>query len=195
LNTEVTPKLVHETKPDIIIFSTGSKPINLNLPGIDKENVVTATDLLLGKKQTGEAVVVIGGGRVGCETAIWLAQQGKKVTLLEQLDKLMSTTSPPIPHPVKIMNLDLLKFYKVNILTNTSLLEVKANEVVVINNSFSQSTLKTDTVVLAVGQEPSQDLYRELQGKIPNIYLIGDSRQAKNIMNAIWDAYEVARAI
>jgi 2-enoate reductase len=66
---------------------------------------------------------------------------------------------------------------------------------VVINNSFSQSILKTDTVVLAVGQEPSQDLYRELQGKIPNIYLIGDSRQAKNIMNAIWDAYEVARTI
>ena len=195
LNTEVTPKLVHETKPDIIIFSTGSKPIILNLPGMDKENVVTATDLLLGKKQTGEAVVVIGGGRVGCETAIWLAQQGKKVTLVEQLDKLMSTTSPPIPHPVKMMNLDLLKFYKVNILTNTSLLEVKANEVVVINNSFSQSILKTDTIVLAVGQEPSQDLYRELQGKIPNLYLIGDSRQAKNIMNAIWDAYEVARAI
>jgi hypothetical protein len=40
-----------------------------------------------------------------------------------------------------------------------------------------------------------QDLYWELQGKIPNMYLLGDSRQAKNIMNAIWDAYEVARAI
>jgi 2-enoate reductase len=83
----------------------------------------------------------------------------------------------------------------VNILLNTSLLEVRANEVVVINNSFSQSILKTDTVVLSVGQEPSQDFYREFQGKISNIYLIGDCREAKNIMNAIWNAYEVARTI
>ena len=93
------------------------------------------------------------------------------------------------------MLLDLLRFHKVDILTNTSLLEVKNNEVIVINQSFSKHTLKTDTVVLAVGLAPDQDLYRDLQGKIHNLYLIGDSRQARNIMGAIWDAYEVARTV
>jgi len=93
------------------------------------------------------------------------------------------------------MLLDLLRFHKVNLLTNTSLLEVKDNEIVVINQSFSKNTLKTDTVVLAVGLAPDQDLYRDLQGKIHNLYLIGDSRQARNIMGGIWDAYEVARTI
>jgi 2-enoate reductase len=195
LNTEVTPHLIGEKKPDVIIVSTGSKPIVLDAPGVTKQRIVmTVTDFLLDKKKTGETVVVIGGGRVGCETAIWLAQQGKKVTVVEKLDKLMST-DPPVPRMNKMMLLDLLRFHKVDILTNTSLFEVKDNEIVVINKSFSKHTLKTDTVVIAVGLAPDQDLYRELQGKIHNLYLIGDSRQARNIMGAIWDAYEVARTI
>jgi 2-enoate reductase len=123
-----------------------------------------------------------------------LAQQDKKVKVVEKLDQLMSM-DPPVPRMNKMMLLDLLRFHKVDILTNTSLFEVKDNEIVVINKSFSKHTLKTDTVVIAVGLAPDQDLYRELQGKIHNLYLIGDSRQARNIMGAIWDAYEVARAI
>jgi 2-enoate reductase len=195
LNSEVTLDLIGEKKPDVTIVSTGSKPVVLDAPGITKERIVmTVTDLLLDNKKAGETVVVIGGGQVGCETAIWLAQQGKKVTVVEKLDKLMST-DPPIPRMNRMMLLDLLNFYKVNLLMNTSLLEVKDNEVVVINKLFYKNTLKTDTVVLAVGLIPNQDLYRELQGKIHNLYLIGDSRQARNIMGAIWDAYEVARAI
>ncbi len=195
LNTEVTPDLIYEKKPHVIIVSTGSKPIVLDSPGVTKENIViTVIDLLLDKKKAGETVVVIGGGRVGCETAIWLAQQGKKVTVVEKLDKLMST-DPPIPLMNKMMLVDLLNFYKVNILTNTSLLEVRSNDVVVINKSNSRDILKTDTAVLAVGLIPNQDLYCELQGKIHNIYLIGDSREPRNIMGAIWDAYEVARVI
>jgi 2-enoate reductase len=195
LNTGVTVDLIGEKKPDVTIVSTGSKPILLDAPGVTKQRIVmTVTDLLLDKKKAGETVVVIGGGRVGCETAIWLAQQGKKVTVMEKLDKLMST-DPPVPRMNKMMLLDLLRFHKVDILTNTSLFEVKDNEVIVINQSFSKHTLKTDTVILAVGLAPDQDLYRELQDKIHNLYLIGDSRQARNIMGAIWDAYEVARTV
>jgi 2-enoate reductase len=52
-----------------------------------------------------------------------------------------------------------------------------------------------DTVILAVGLEPVQDVYRSLQGRLTNLYLIGDARKAWNMMNAIWDAYEVARAL
>jgi 2-enoate reductase len=195
LNTEVTLDLIGEKKPDVIIVSTGSKLVVLNAPGVTKQKIVmTVRDLLLDKQKAGETVVVIGGGRVGCETAIWLAQQGKKVKVVEKLDKLMST-DPPVPRMNKMMLLDLLRFHKVDILTNTSLFEVKDDEIVVISESFSKHTLKTDTVVLAVGLAPDQDLYRELQGKIHNLYLIGDSRKARNIMGAIWDAYEVARAI
>jgi 2-enoate reductase len=195
LNSEVTLDLIGEKKPKVIIISTGSKPVVLNAPGVTEESIVmTVTDLLLDKKKAGETVVVIGGGRVGCETAVWLAQQGKKVTVVEKLDQLMSS-DPPVPLMNKMMLMDLLHFYKVNILTNTRLLEVRSNDMILINKSFSRNILKTDTVILAVGLVPNQDLYRKLQGNIHNLYLIGDSRHARNIMGAIWDAYEVARAI
>jgi 2-enoate reductase len=194
LNTDASPDLIQEENPDVIIISTGSKPVLLSLPGIQNEKILTATDLLLGKKQSGERVVVIGGGRIGCEIALWQAQQGKKVTIVEKLDTLMST-DPPVPHANKMMILDLLKLYGVNILTHTNLLDEKEEKVVVSTQSFSTSTFKADTVVLAAGMEPIRDLIHELRGKIPNIYLIGDSRQVQNIMGAIWDAYEVARAV
>jgi NADH:flavin oxidoreductase / NADH oxidase family./Pyridine nucleotide-disulphide oxidoreductase. len=50
LNTEVTPQLIEERKPDVILVATGSKPIMPNVPGIDRDNVATATDVLLKKK-------------------------------------------------------------------------------------------------------------------------------------------------
>ncbi|MCK4819222.1 FAD-dependent oxidoreductase, partial [bacterium] len=193
-NTEVTPALVQEENPDAVIVAAGSKPIELDLPGADKEMVVTATDLLVGKKQAGDNVVVIGGGQVGCETALWLVQQGKRVTIVESLGDLMVADSP-IPLMNRMMLLDLLNFHKVNVMTNVSLLEIIDDGAVLIDKSFRKSTLIADTLVVAVGFEPEQEVYRLLHGRIPNLYIIGDAREARNIMSAIWDAYEVARAI
>lgn len=154
LNTEVTPELARGKDPDIVIVATGSKPILLNVPGVDKEKVITASDLLLGKKQPGEKVVVVGGGKVGCETALWLAQQSKKVTLIEKLNDLMAT-GPPVPWMTRVMLLDLLKFHKVNAMTNTTLLEVIDEGAVVINKSSCRDILQADTLVGAVGLQSS----------------------------------------
>jgi 2-enoate reductase len=101
----------------------------------------------------------------------------------------------PVPWPNELMLRDLLKFHKVNVLTNTTVLEVTDDGVVLIDNCFQKSALPADTVVLAVGLLPDQALYRSLVGKIANVYLIGDARKAQNIMYAIWDANEVARNI
>lgn len=194
LNTEVTPELLNEKKPDVILVATGSKPIMPNVPGIDKDNVATATDVLLKKKPVGQKVVVIGGGLVGCETAIDLAADGKDVTIVEMLPELMSA-GLPVPHMNKTMVLDMLKFYKVKVLTNTSLLEVKDNAVEVIDNNFKRSTIPADTVVISIGLKADRKLYNEIAGKMPNVHIIGDANGARNIMYAIWDAYEVARNI
>ncbi|MBW1867777.1 MAG: hypothetical protein JRI73_00420 [Deltaproteobacteria bacterium] len=61
--------------------------------------------------------------------------------------------------------------------------------------SAGEKSLDADTVVVSVGLKPERALYRSLAGKTPNLYLIGDAREARNIMGAVWDAYEVARAI
>jgi 2-enoate reductase len=194
LKTAVAPEFVQEKKPDAVIVATGSRPILLKVPGIEKQIVTTACDLLEGRKRAGEKTVVIGGGQVGCEMALWLAQQGKNVTIVEKLDDLL-VGGRPIPWMNQVMLLDLLKFHKVKVLTNLSLFEVVDEGAVVIHKNFRRETLAADTVIMAVGLEPQQEIYRSLKGHLTDLYLIGDARKAWNIMNAIWDAYEVARSI
>jgi 2-enoate reductase len=193
LRTEVTPEIVHKNNPDAVIVATGSKYVRLNVPGADRPSVISACDFLSGKAQVGERVVVIGGGQVGCEISLWLSQQGKKVTVVEKLDDLL--VGRPIPWMNRVMLLDLLKFHKVEVMTNASLSEVTDKGAVVVNKDSRIETLPADTVIIAVGLESEQGIYRLLQGNLTSLYLIGDAREAKNIMNAIWDAYEVARSI
>ncbi|HHW02532.1 MAG TPA: FAD-dependent oxidoreductase [Thermoanaerobacterales bacterium] len=193
LNTEVTPDMVANEKPDEVVVATGSVPIILDIPGINRDNVVTASDLLLGKKKAGNTVVVLGGGLVGSETALWLAKQGKKVTIVEALSDIIRA-GKYVPHMNRIMLIDLLKFHGVDIMTSAYLLEVTDGGAVVMRkDSGTRTTIPTDTVVLATGYRPDNALYRSLSGKIANLYLIGDARDPQNIMNAIWDAYEVAQ--
>ena len=194
LNKEASPDVIMKEKPDTVIIATGSQPAFSDVQGIREETVVTATDILLGKKQIKDPSVVIGGGLTGCETALWLAQQGRTVTIVEMLQSLMSG-GIPVPHANKIMLLDLLKFHKVKILTHTSLLAVLSDEVELIDTSFRRSRLPAGNVILAVGLKPEQKLFESLKSTIPDVYLIGDAKQPRNIMSAIWDAYEVAKNI
>jgi 2-enoate reductase len=196
LKTEVTLKLIREKNPGAVVVATGSKPIRLNVPGADRPSLVNACDFLSGKKEAGKRVVVVGGGQVGCEMGLWLSQQGKKVTVVEKLNELM-IGGRPIPWMNQVMLLDLLKFHKVDVMTNFSLYEVTDQGALVIGKDSRRETLPADTIIIAAGLAPDQGIYRSLLGKrkLANVYLIGDAREAKNIMNAIWDAYEVARAI
>jgi 2-enoate reductase len=194
LKTEVTPEIIQKSSPEVVVVATGSKPIRLNVPGADRPSVINACDFLARKEQAGQRVVVVGGGQVGCEVGLWLSQQGRKVTVVEKLDDLL-IGARPIPWMNRVMLLDLLKFHKVEVMTDTSLFEVTDKGAVVIHKDSRRETLPADTVIIAVGLESEQGIYRQIQGSLTNLYLIGDAREAKNIMNAIWDAYEVARTI
>ena len=191
---EVTSNLIHREKTDVVIIATGAKPIVPSIPGIEKEWVTTAPEVLLGKKKLGEKVIVVGGGLIGCETAIWLAEQKKIVTIIEMLDDLM-IGSIPIPHANRQMVLDMLKFNNVTVMTGTRLVEVTNEGGHLMNGDLKKTTLNADTLVLSVGLTSNRELYETLAGKIPNLYLIGDVRETRNIMGAIWDAYEVVRTI
>lgn len=91
-HTKVESELVKKGGYDAVILATGSVPKHLALDG--EAPVVTASDVLLGEEDCGEQVIVVGGGLVGCETALWLAQNGKKVTIVEAMDKLMAVNKP-----------------------------------------------------------------------------------------------------
>ena len=195
MKTEVMPDLVRRENPQVILVATGSNPILPQVPGIDRKNVISACDLLAGKGGTGKKIVVVGGGQVGCETALWLAQQGKKVTVVEMLDDVL-TAGARIPHMNRVMLLDLMKHHEVEVVTGSSLLEVTEKGAVIVHKDFSRDAVPANTIVLAAGLAPEQGLYRALKDHFPErCYIVGDARAARNIMNAVWDAYEVARSI
>jgi 2-enoate reductase len=194
LGQEVTPELVEAESPDVVVVATGSKPVTLDIPGIRKRKVATAIDIFTGKKEAGATVAIIGGGLVGCETALWLAKGGKKVTIIERLGGLMQA-GLTVPWPNKRMLLDLLEFNEVAVVLNTTVLEVTDAGVILIDTHFVKSTLPVDTVIQAVGLKADRELYNSLSDKVADIHLIGDARQAQNIMYAIWDANELARNI
>ena len=74
--------------PDAVVVATGSVPVIPTIPGIDKRNVVVAVDLLKNNEDTGKHIIVVGGGLVGCETALHLAQKGKSVTVIDKLPEI-----------------------------------------------------------------------------------------------------------
>jgi len=194
LGQEVTPKTALEEPSSVVVVATGSRYAIPKIPGSDNEKVTTATNLLRGKRPAKEPIVIIGGGLTGCETALWLAQQGKHVTIVEMLDELMRV-GIPVFHANRMMLLDLLKFHKVDILTNTSVLDITDDGVGLIDRHLRRSMLHAGTIVVAAGLERDQELFNLLRGKIPNVCLIGDAKEPRNIMHAIWDAYELAKNI
>jgi 2-enoate reductase len=193
LATEVSPALAIKEKPDAVIIATGSNPVIPHIPGIDKANVFTCIDLMLGRKKAGKEVVVIGGGQVGCETALWLAEQGKQATILEMLPELM-TGGMSVPLMNRLMLLDLLALNKVKVLTGACVREITSEGVKVSVNG-SGKTIKADTIVLATGLKSDDTLSHELNGRFARLYVIGDCQEPRNIMGAVWDGFEVGRAV
>lgn len=192
LGKEVTPRLVEEMKPEVVIMATGSTAIVPDIPGIEKGIVVTAIDLLLGQKKAGERVIVAGGGLVGCETALYLAQQGKRVTIVEMLEEII----PDVFEANKQHLLKLLAENYVSVLTNARLGRVTDEGAIVVNKRRRyEAELKADTVVLALGLKPERGLIEALQGKVPELHVIGDCEEPRKIMDAVWSAFYTTRLI
>jgi 2-enoate reductase len=191
LNTEVTKEDILNGDYDTVIIATGSQPKVFSLG--DDEKVYTAADVLTDKKDPGETTVVIGGGLVGCETALWLAQEGKKVTLVEALDELMQINGP-ICHANKDMLELLVPFKGVDVVTGAKVTGYK-DGVLTCETAEGTKEIPCDSVILSVGYKEENALYHEVEFDIPELYLLGDAKKVANIMYAIWDAFEVANHI
>lgn len=194
--TAVSPDFIDDVNPDVLIVATGSHLHVPDLPGIDKDNVCTCIDVLMGKKETGSRVLVLGGGMIGCEVALWLSRKEKIVTLMEQMPELM-LGKPLVPPMNRQMLLDLLALNELNILTNCGVREILDNGVVPCwDGVLSRGILEADTIVLATGMSPDSELYdAALKGKVARVYAIGDCREIRNVYGAVWDGFEVGRII
>lgn len=191
LNTRVTKEMVLESDCDAVIVATGSRPKMFSLG--DDEKVYCAEQVLMNQKDPGDRVVVVGGGLVGCEMALDLAQKGKKVTILEALPKIMAVNGP-ICSANKEMLEELLPFHGVNIICNAKVTGFK-DGAVSYETAGKAEKLDADSVILSVGYRSADELYHELEFDVADLYLLGDAGKVSNIMYAIWDAFEVANHI
>ncbi|WP_376769041.1 FAD-dependent oxidoreductase [Clostridium psychrophilum] len=143
-------------------------------------------DVLLGKKDCKCATVIVGGGLVGCELALHLAKKGKKVTIVEALNKILALNGPLCSANSEMLE-KLIPFNNIDVKTNSKVKAYKDGLLEMETESGTQK-IKCDSVILSVG-------YKELEFEVPEIYLLGDARKVSNIMYGIWDAYEVANHI
>lgn len=191
LNTELNEEEIKAMDYDTVILATGSKPKVFSLG--DDSHTYTAEQVLLKQKDAGKKTVVVGGGLVGCETALWLAQNGIHVTIVEALDKVMAVNGPLCAANKEMLEA-LLPFNGVEIITGAKVTEFANGEVKVDTKECSK-TIMSDSVILSVGYKEENTLYNNLQFDIPDLYLLGDAKKVSNIMYAIWDAFEVANHI
>ena len=136
--------------------------------------------------------MVVGGGLAGCEVAVWLARQGRQVSVVEMLEDVM-TGKAPVPTQVKMMTRDLMARAGVSVHTSSRVETITRAGITLQRGTGEKKSLEADTVVLAMGMTPDTTLARDLENQALRVYVIGDCREPKNIMNAVWDGYEVAR--
>ena len=159
----------------------------------DKNHVCTADEILNGKEKAGENVVVVGGGLVGCETGLWLRQQGKNVTIVEALPEILGGGKDMCFANYDMLK-DLLAFHKIDVYRSSTVKAVN-DASVTIKTPEGEKEIKADTVIIAVGYCSDSSLYDSMKATNKIVYNVGDSRNVHNIMHAIWDAYLLAREL
>lgn len=192
LGEEVTAKTVEEGKPEVVIVATGANAKLPDLPGVKGDNVTLALDVLTGKEVFCERVIVVGGEMVGCEVADFLAEKGKKVTLLARRERV----GDDIGRTARWVILQRLRAAGVSMETKVNVVEITDKGVRGIRRNGRESEFfEGDSVVLAVGLAPSNELSQKLERNAAAIYPIGDCVEVRKIVEAIEDGFRVAREI
>lgn len=181
LNTEV--KDIASLKADKIVVATGA--VARKLPVKGAELAIEATDFLLGKKEVGENVAIIGGGLTGCEIAYELYLQGKKPVIVEMKNDLIAVTGVCLANSSYLR--EFFKANKVPVHLETKLAEISADGVTVSGKDGKAFKIPADSVILSVGYKPAP-----VAAKGGNVYIVGDAAEVGNLRTAIWKAWDVA---
>ncbi len=190
LKSNVTPELVEQIQPDVVIIAAGSIPVIPVIPGVDRDNVVTAVDVLAGRKEMKGKVVIIGGGLIGCETAEFLAEKGENVCIVEMLKSIAGDVGQNV-RPFLIQRL-----YKqgVKVLTRTQVEEI-TEEGVWVNKEGKKQIVEAGTVVLAVGMTPDRELFNRLDNRSFELYAAGDCIKPRRILEAVHEGFNLGRKV
>ena len=182
-NTEISD--ISSLTEDEVVIATGSRPrILKSVPGY--ERMIEACDYLNGTP-VGESVAVIGGGLTGCEIAYELALQGKKVTIVEMKDDLVSQKGVCLANSSYLR--EWFALHKTPVYLESTLKEVGEGYIVVKKKDGSEEKIPTESVISSIGYIPSP-VEQKRKAK-----LVGDCLKVGNLRSVIWRAFEVAASI
>ncbi len=172
---------------DAVICATGSRPIIPRIPGVDKPIVLDALSAINQPQSIGHQVIVVGGGLVGSETALDLAENGHDVTLIEMLPQIMNgvATTDFLAYSERIAKT------RMKIMTDTCLVSVE-DDGAIVRHARVEEKLTADTVVIAIGLKEERTLFDQLIAADQEAYLVGDAVKASKIFDAIHTAYRTA---
>ena len=199
LNKEATPELIEEMKPDVVIVASGGECLVPPLPGVDGPKVVKGHDIFAGKTAISRGkVLIIGGGMVGCELADMLADRGYNqttgntpVTIVEMLEDIALDVIPQ----TRMLLMPRLQEKGVKAITSATVKEVLEDGVVITRNGQEETINGMDFIVLACGAKSVDGLSDKIKDKVPEVYVIGDAKAPRKVLDAIAEAAEIARQI
>ncbi len=184
MNTEV--KNIKSLGADEVIIATGAVPNRIPVKGAEK--AVEAIDYLLGNKEVGENVVIVGGGLTGCEIAYDLYLKGKKPTIIEMKNDLI------VSDKICLANTSFLRDFfaanKVPTYLETGVSEIKDGVVTAKGKDGKLIEIPADSVILSVGYKPAP-----LAKKSGKVHVIGDASAVGSLRTVIWQAWDEAMKI
>jgi len=178
-------------KPDVVIIATGGKPLFPPIDGIRESKTVSVEDALSGSVPLGRKILIVGGGGIGAEVADYLSEIGKEVTLIEMLEGIALDL---VAHLQYFLN-KRLKEKGVFILTSTRAIRFEKRGLWVEDPQGTRMLEGFDSIVLALGSTPNDEIVKSLEGKVPEVYVIGDASKPREVMDALLEGEEVALKI
>lgn len=189
--TELSVNWIDDKKPAGVILATGSKPAIPDIPGLESVDFVTGRAVFEGRVLAGKNIVIIGGGQMGCETAEFLAEQGKNVIIVELYEEICRG----MPHINRIPLELAIESLGVRIITRARPLSVN-KEGVLVYHLGAEEFLPADHVVTATGVRPFfDDIESVLKHRVSALFIIGDRLNPGGILEAIRDGFDAGRNI
>lgn len=182
-NTKVTRAYVEAVKPDALIIAAGATPFIPPIPGIDGKHVFSALAAEAEVSKLGSRIVVLGGGLVGCETAINLKKQGKTVVIIE-----MQASIAPEANEFHKMAMES-ELSGIEIRTRTTGKWINEDGIMCTMEDGQDVFIEADSIICAVGVKPCTGLVNELINLTPEYYIIGDCKRPRQVTQAISEAY------
>jgi len=196
INTDsvVDKEMVLKEKPDILIVCIGAEP---RFPGVDISGNTKTFEAVYALRNAelfkGQKVLIIGGGDVGCETALYLKMMGSDVFIVEMLDKLMMDES--IEHNSQVLEM-MIKKQEISVFLSSKVKKIK-NDLAFIENQKTgeRNKIKIDSVVFSTGYTANTEEINELTSSTPDFHIIGDCCKPGRLVDAISQGFKIALKI